>query len=68
MLVTGAAQGIGAALARGRVAEGAAVVVADILPGDSIADEIQGQGSQALTVAALRAETAEKQTLCGGKV
>ena len=50
VLVTGAAQGIGAALARGLAAEGAAVVVADILPGEPVVDEIRGQGGQALAL------------------
>ena len=46
VLVTGAAQGIGAALARGLAVKGAAVVIADILPGEAVAEEIREQGGQ----------------------
>lgn len=50
MLVTGAAQGIGAALARGLAAQDAAVVIADILPGKTVAEEIREHGGQALAL------------------
>ncbi len=50
VLITGAAQGIGAALARGLAAQGAAVVIADILPGEAVAEDIREQGGQALAL------------------
>ena len=50
VVVTGAAQGIGAVLARGLAAEGAAVVVADVLPGDETVRVISDDGNSALTV------------------
>ena len=50
VLVTGAAQGIGAALARGLAAQDAAVVIADILPGKTVAEEIREHGGQALAL------------------
>jgi 3alpha(or 20beta)-hydroxysteroid dehydrogenase len=48
-LVTGAARGQGAAIARGFVAEGASVVIADILdaPGKELADELGESASYA---------------------
>jgi len=48
VLVTGAAQGIGAAIARALATCGAAVVVTDILPGEAVVEEIREQGGQAL--------------------
>lgn len=47
-IVTGAAQGIGAAYAKGLAAEGAKVVVADILDGTTVANVIRQQGGEAL--------------------
>jgi NAD(P)-dependent dehydrogenase (short-subunit alcohol dehydrogenase family) len=51
-VVTGAAQGIGAAYARGLAAEGAAVVVADLNDesGTTVADEIEAAGGRAIFV------------------
>ena len=51
-VVTGAAQGIGAAYARGLAAEGAAVVVADLNEesGTSVAEEIEAGGGRASCV------------------
>ena len=51
-LVTGAARGIGAAIASAMAAEGARVVVSDILDdaGKAIADDIRTQGGQAIYV------------------
>lgn len=49
-IVTGAAQGIGAAYAKALAAEGASVVIADVVPGDSVAKEIVDTGAKALAV------------------
>ena len=52
-IVTGAASGIGAGLAKAFAREGAAVAVADLnkVAADSVADEIKAAGGQALGVA-----------------
>jgi NAD(P)-dependent dehydrogenase (short-subunit alcohol dehydrogenase family) len=47
-IVTGAAQGIGAAYARGMAAEGARVVVADVLDPAPVVDGIRSAGGEAL--------------------
>ena len=47
-IVTGAAQGIGAAYARGMAAEGARVMIADVLESDKLVAEIEGAGGVAL--------------------
>lgn len=49
-IVTGGARHIGAAYARRLALEGAAVVIADILDGDPIANEIRSQNGQALAL------------------
>ncbi|RXZ38024.1 glucose 1-dehydrogenase [Oxalobacteraceae bacterium CAVE-383] len=49
-IVTGAAQGIGAEYARALAAEGAAVVVADVLDANPVAQEIAAGGSKALAM------------------
>ena len=49
-VVTGAAQGIGAAYARRFASEGAKIVIADIDRGAAIVDEIKGAGGEALDV------------------
>jgi NAD(P)-dependent dehydrogenase (short-subunit alcohol dehydrogenase family) len=49
-IVTGGARHIGAAYARRLALEGAAVVIADVLDGDPIANEIRSQNGRALTV------------------
>ena len=51
-VVTGAAQGIGAAYARGLAAEGAAVVVADVNDGagTTVVEEIEADGGRAIFV------------------
>ena len=47
-VVTGAAQGIGAAYARGLAAEGAAVTIVDVLDPGPVAAEITASGGRAL--------------------
>ena len=49
-IVTGAAQGIGAALAEVLAAEGAAVVIADVLDGGDVAARITAAGGRATAV------------------
>ena len=51
-LVTGSAQGIGAALALALAAEGARVVVSDLQPASDTARQIEEQGGEAIAVAA----------------
>jgi NAD(P)-dependent dehydrogenase (short-subunit alcohol dehydrogenase family) len=51
-LVTGSAQGIGAALALALAAEGAKVVVSDLQPATDTARQIEEQGGEAVAVAA----------------
>jgi NAD(P)-dependent dehydrogenase (short-subunit alcohol dehydrogenase family) len=51
-LVTGAAQGIGAAFAKGLAAEGAKVAVVDLDPGKTVVDIIRQQGGEALDIQA----------------
>ena len=47
-VVTGAAQGIGARLARGLADAGANVVIVDVIDGNDIAESIKGDGGNAL--------------------
>ena len=49
-IVTGGAQGIGAAYARGYAAEGARVVVSDILDTNPIIAELKDAGGEAIGV------------------
>ena len=51
-VVTGAAQGIGAAFAGGLAREGAKVAIWDVDPGDAVADQIRAAKSEALAVIA----------------
>jgi NAD(P)-dependent dehydrogenase (short-subunit alcohol dehydrogenase family) len=51
-VVTGAANGIGAACARRLAAEGAAVVLADVAPADAVAKQIEADGGRAWPVLA----------------
>ena len=56
-IVTGGAQGIGAAYARGFAAEGAKVVIADVAPADAVIDEIKSAGG---TVIATRTDVTDE--------
>ena len=49
-IVTGGARHIGAAYCRRLAEEGAAVVIADILDGESVAEEIRSKGGRALAL------------------
>lgn len=49
-IVTGAAQGIGASIARGLAEEGASVVIADVLDGEPVAAAIADAGGKALAL------------------
>lgn len=49
-IVTGSAQGIGAAFAKGMAAEGASLVIADLNSGAATVDEIKAAGGQAIDV------------------
>lgn len=49
-IVTGSAQGIGAAFAKGMAAEGASLVIADLDSGAAVVDEIKAAGGQAIDV------------------
>ena len=51
-VVTGAAQGIGAAFAGGLALEGAKVAIWDVDPGDSVVDQIRSGGGEAVAVIA----------------
>lgn len=50
VVITGAAQGIGATYAKAMAAEGAHIVVADVLDGSAVVDEIEAAGGQAISV------------------
>lgn len=50
VVVTGGAQGIGAALVRRFVAEGARVAIADIQPADDLVDELRTQGGDVVGI------------------
>jgi NAD(P)-dependent dehydrogenase (short-subunit alcohol dehydrogenase family) len=62
-IVTGAAQGIGAIYAKALAAEGAAVVVSDILDGTSVVAAIEAAGGRALYVKADVSDEASVQAL-----
>jgi NAD(P)-dependent dehydrogenase (short-subunit alcohol dehydrogenase family) len=65
-IVTGAAQGIGAAYARALAAEGAAVTIGDILDGATLAKEIQDAGGQARAVNVDVTDTESVQEMVAG--
>ena len=62
-IVTGGAQGIGAAYARGYAAEGAKVVVADILDLEPIVAELKGAGGDAIGIKTDVTDDAQIQSL-----
>src|ERR1700680_1614851 len=72
-IVTGAAQGIGAVYAKALAAEGAAVVVSDVLDAGPVAGAIQEAGGRALAVKSdvtaaksVQAMVADAMTAFGG--
>jgi NAD(P)-dependent dehydrogenase (short-subunit alcohol dehydrogenase family) len=62
-VVTGAANGIGAACARRLAAEGAAVVLTDIAPADAVAKQIEADGGRAVPVLADASDEAAWQSV-----
>lgn len=59
-VVTGAAQGIGAAYAKGLASEGAKVVVSDVSDPSGVVDEINSSGGQAIGI---RADVTDDESL-----
>jgi len=64
-IVTGAAQGIGAQYARALAAEGAAVIVADVLDAAAVAAQINDGGGRALAVTCDVTDAASVQAMVG---
>ncbi|MGY8820017.1 SDR family NAD(P)-dependent oxidoreductase [Stutzerimonas xanthomarina] len=50
VIITGAAQGIGATYARALAAEGANIVIADVLDGTPLVEELEGMGAEAIAL------------------
>lgn len=50
VIITGAAQGIGATYARALAAEGARIVIADVLDGSSLVAELESMGAEAIAL------------------
>lgn len=67
-IVTGAAQGIGAVYARALAAEGARVVVADILDGRGVVGAIQSEGGDAVFVQTDVSDEASVQSLVAAAI
>jgi len=67
-IVTGAAQGIGAAFARGLASQGAKVAIWDVDTGDAVADQIRADGGQAIAIIADVAEEASVEAAIAATV
>lgn len=68
VIITGAAQGIGAAYAKTMAAEGASIVVADILDGSAVAREIEASGSQAIAIETDVADEASAEAMAAAAI
>lgn len=68
VIITGAAQGIGAAYAKAMAAEGASIVVADILDGSAVAREIEAGGSQAIAIETDVADEASAEAMAAATI
>ncbi len=67
-IVTGAAQGLGAAYAKAMAREGARVAIADVQDGAGLAREIVAAGGEAIAVTANVADTASVNNMVGQTV
>ena len=67
-IVTGAAQGIGAAFARGLASQRAKVAIWDVDTGDAVADQIRADGGQAIAIIADVAEEASVEAAIAATV
>lgn len=68
VIITGAAQGIGATYAKALAAEGAKVVIADVLDGAPLAGEIAATGAEAIAVRADVADEASAKAMAEAAV